>query len=165
VQRTRRVVIGIGSNLGDRAGNLALAVARLGEDARVDVLARSLVYVTPPAGGPPQGDYLNCAALVSTALPARELLLRTLAIEHALGRVRPDPVRWGPRTIDLDILWIEGEAIDEPGLTVPHPRLGERAFALRPLLDVVPDAVDPTTGARYADLPAARVPLVRADGT
>ncbi len=165
MQRARRVVIGLGSNLGDRAGNLALAVTRLGAEPGVTVLARSPIYVTPPAGGPPQGDYLNGAVLVSTALPGRELLGRTLAIEHGLGRVRPDPVRWGPRTIDLDILWIEGEVLDEPGLTVPHPRLGERAFALRPLLDVAPDAVDPRTGERYAELPAARALLVRASGT
>ncbi|UQA61255.1 2-amino-4-hydroxy-6-hydroxymethyldihydropteridine diphosphokinase [Polyangium aurulentum] len=165
MQRARRVVLGLGSNLGDRAGNLALAVTHLGAERGIVVLARSPIYVTPPAGGPPQGDYLNAAALLSTALPAREILTRTLAIEHALGRVRPDPVRWGPRTIDLDLLWIEGEVIDEPGLTVPHPRLGERAFALRPLLDVAPDAVDPRTGERFADLPAARAPLVRAGGT
>jgi 2-amino-4-hydroxy-6-hydroxymethyldihydropteridine diphosphokinase len=165
VQRARRVVIGLGSNLGDREGNLALAVTRLGAEAGVAVLARSPIYVTPPAGGPVQGDYLNAAALLSTALPPREILTRALAIEQALGRVRPDPVRWGPRTIDLDLLWIEGEAIDEPGLMVPHPRLGERAFALRPLLDVAPDAVDPRTGGRFADLPAARAPLVRAGGT
>lgn len=165
MERARRVVIGLGSNLGDRAGNLALAVTRLGDEPGVAVLARSPIYVTPPAGGPPQGDYLNGAVLVLTTLPARELLTRTLAIEHALGRVRPDPVRWGPRTIDLDILWIEGEVHDEPGLTVPHPRLGERAFALRPLLDVVPEAVDPRTGERYAELPASRAPLVRAGGT
>src|SRR5262245_39837193 len=100
------------------------------------VRARSSLYESPPAGGPPQGDYLNMAVAVETRLAPREVLERALAIERALGRVRPDPVRWGPRTIDIDVLWIDGETIDEPGLTVPHPRLAERAFALRPLLDV-----------------------------
>jgi 2-amino-4-hydroxy-6-hydroxymethyldihydropteridine diphosphokinase len=159
----RRAVIGLGSNLGDRAATIAAAIEALRADADVRVIARSHTYASPPAGGPPQGDYLNAAVLIETSLPGREILERTLAIERSLGRVRPDPVRWGPRTIDLDLLWIEGEVIDEPSLTVPHPRLTERAFALRPLLDVAPDARDPRTGDLFSSAPAASDPIRRVD--
>lgn len=155
------MVIGLGSNLGDRAANLDAAVALLGADRDLRVLRRSPVYETPPAGGPPQGDYLNAAVLIVSSLDAREILDRTLAMEAALGRERSPETRWGPRTIDLDLLWIEGEAIAEPGLAVPHPRLAERPFALRPLLDLVPDAVDSRTGQPLAALPAASAPLVK----
>lgn len=159
----RRVVLGLGSNLGERAATIDAAVAALRSDRALFVRSRSPLYETPPAGGPPQGDYVNAALLVVTALAPRELLDRALAVERSLGRVRPDPVRWGPRTIDIDVLWIEGEAVHEPGLEVPHPRLTIRPFALRPLLDVAPDASDPTTGAPYADLPAASAPIRRLD--
>jgi 2-amino-4-hydroxy-6-hydroxymethyldihydropteridine diphosphokinase len=165
VDHVRRVVIGLGSNVGDRLANLDAAVARLRADRALHVLRRSPVYETPPAGGPPQGDYLNAAVLVVTSLDAQEILDRALAIERDLGRVRSDETRWGPRTIDLDLLWIEGEAISEPNLEVPHPRLAERPFAVRPLLDVAADAVDFRTGKAYATLPAASVTLVKvADG-
>lgn len=165
VDHVRRVVIGLGSNVGDRLANLDAAVARLRVDRALHVLRRSPVYETPPAGGPPQGDYLNAAVLIVTSLDAQEILDRALAIERDLGRVRADETRWGPRTIDLDLLWIEGEAISEAGLEVPHPRLAERPFAVRPLLDVAPDAVDFRTGKAYATLPAASVTLVKvADG-
>ena len=160
---TRRVVLGLGANLGDRAATLRAAIDALRADADLKILAESPRYETPPAGGPPQPDYLNAAVLLETALPARQILDRTLAIERALGRVRPDPVRWGPRTIDIDLLWVDGEALDEPGLEVPHPRLAGRPFALRPLLDVAPDARDPRSGAPYAALPAASAPICRAD--
>jgi 2-amino-4-hydroxy-6-hydroxymethyldihydropteridine diphosphokinase len=161
--RVRRAVIGLGSNLGDRAGTLDLAVERLGADPAIAVVGRSPYYITPPAGGPPQDDYINGAVLIETALPAREILGRALTIERTLGRVRPDPVRWGPRTIDLDILWIEGEVINEAGLVVPHPRLRERAFALGPLVDVAPNASDPATGEPYHAMLPARLPLRRAE--
>jgi 2-amino-4-hydroxy-6-hydroxymethyldihydropteridine diphosphokinase len=165
VDHVRRVVIGLGSNVGDRMANIDAAIARLRTDRDVHVLRRSPVYETPPAGGPPQGDYLNAAVLLVTSLDAREILDRALAIERALGRVRPDEVRWGPRTIDLDVLWIEGEAVTEDGLEVPHPHLRERPFAVRPLLDVAPDAVDFRTGTAYATLPAAGAPITKiADG-
>jgi 2-amino-4-hydroxy-6-hydroxymethyldihydropteridine diphosphokinase len=163
VDHVRRVIIGLGSNLGDRAWALRAAVQALRADRELFVLRESPVYETPPAGGPPQGDYLNAAVLVVTSLPGRDILERALAVERSLGRTRPDAERWGPRTIDIDVLWIEGEAIDEPGLTVPHPRLRERAFALRPLLDVAPDARDTRTGVEYASLPEASAPLRRAD--
>jgi 2-amino-4-hydroxy-6-hydroxymethyldihydropteridine diphosphokinase len=154
-----RMVLGLGSNLGDREGNIAAAIEALAEDLALGVRAASPLYETPPAGGPPQGDYLNGAVLLVSACSARDVLERCLKVERSLGRIRPDPVRWGPRTIDVDLLWIEGKTADEADLTVPHPRLAERPFALRPLLDLAPDAVDPRTGEPYAGLPAARAPL------
>ena len=158
MDHVRRIVIGLGSNLGDRAANIAAAIAAL-RMPDIHVLRRSPLYETPPAGGPPQGDYLNGAVLIVTSLPAHELLERCLFIERSLGRTRPDEVRWGPRTIDLDLLWIEGESLVEPGLSVPHPRLAERIFALRPLLDVAPDAGDCRTGVVFATLPQASAPI------
>jgi len=163
VDHVRRVVIGLGSNLGDRAANIDAAITALRAYRDLHVLRRSPLYETPPAGGPPQPDYLNAAVLIVTDADGRELLERLLGIERALGRIRPDPVRWGPRTIDLDLLWIEGEAISEPDLDVPHPRLHERVFALRPLLDVAPDARDFSTGQELASLPAASEPIKRFD--
>jgi 2-amino-4-hydroxy-6-hydroxymethyldihydropteridine diphosphokinase len=157
VLQVRRAVIGLGSNLGDRVGHIEAAIDRLRADADLEVVERSPIYETEPVGGPPQGDYLNAALLVLTSLEGRALLERLLAVEASLGRVRAE--RNGPRTIDLDLLWIEGERISEPGLEVPHPRLGERSFALRPLLDLVADARDAATGARLADLPAASAPI------
>jgi 2-amino-4-hydroxy-6-hydroxymethyldihydropteridine diphosphokinase len=166
VDHVRRVVIGLGSNLGDRMANITAAVDQLRSHRDVHVLRRSPIYETAPAGGPPQGDYLNGAVLIVTALEARALMDRLLGIERSLGRARPDEVRWGPRTIDLDLLWIEGEAVTEPDLSVPHPRLGERSFALRPLLDVAPDATDFRTGEAFASKPAASEAIARyADGT
>ena len=161
MDRVRRVVLGLGSNLGDRLAQIASAVRAFDATRDLRVFRRSETYESPPAGGPPQGDYLNAAVLSMTALPAQEILARTRDVERALGRVRPDPVRWGPRTLDVDILWIEGEIVDEPDLHVPHRRLHERPFALRPLLDVAPHAEDPRTGEPYASLPAAIAPLRR----
>jgi 2-amino-4-hydroxy-6-hydroxymethyldihydropteridine diphosphokinase len=158
----RRVVIGLGSNLGNREGTIAAAIERLGADPAVRVVAISPLYESEPAGGPPQGDYLNAAVLIETDLSGREILDRSLAVERSLGRVRPAPIAWGPRTIDLDLLWIEGEVIAEPDLDVPHPRLTLRPFALRPLLDVAPDARDPRDGSPFAAMPAAAAPLRRA---
>lgn len=110
------------------------------------VISRSRVYETAP-WGPPQPDYLNAAVLIETELTPLALLDALLSIERSLGRVRD--VKWGPRTLDLDVLWIDGRVVDEPRLRVPHPHLFERAFALRPLLDVVPNARDPRTGLFY----------------
>jgi len=153
-------VIGLGSNLGDREATIAAAVAAL-RAPDLHVLRRSPLYETKPEGGPPQGDYLNGAVLIVTAVTAQELLERCLAVERALGRVRPDAVRWGPRTIDLDLLWIEVESVSEGGLEIPHPRLAERSFALRPLLDLAPDATDFRTGVAFSTLPAASAPLLK----
>jgi 2-amino-4-hydroxy-6-hydroxymethyldihydropteridine diphosphokinase len=143
-------VIGLGSNLGERLQLLRAAVAKLAATPGVRVLARSAVYESEalevPAADPGatavQPRYLNAAVAIACPLPARALLDRLLAIEAELGRVRRE--RWGSRTIDLDILWGRIE-VDEPGLTVPHPELPQRWFALWPLLEVAPPL-----GPRYA---------------
>ncbi len=139
-----RAVIGFGANLGDRLAALRAALAELGRMARVE--RTSHVYATAPVG-PPQPEYLNAAALVTWEGTAEGLLEALLGIEAALGRVRGE--RFGPRTLDLDVLWIEDVAQATERLVVPHPRLKERAFALVPLLEVAPDATDPRTGEAY----------------
>jgi 2-amino-4-hydroxy-6-hydroxymethyldihydropteridine diphosphokinase len=142
---TLSAVIGLGSNLGDRARTLESALTAL---AGLGTLrAVSGLYEFAPVGGPEQGDFLNAAALIETELEPLALLAALQDIERRFGRVRR--TRWGPRTLDLDVLWFETAYADE-ALTVPHPRLTERAFALLPLLDVVPAAVDPNTGEAYS---------------
>ncbi len=134
-------VIGLGSNLGDRREILRRAVreiANLGE-----LRAVSALYETEPVG-PPQPRYLNAAVRLWTELDPLRLLEALLAIEARHGRARRE--RWGARTLDLDVLWMEGTAFEAQSLTVPHPRLSERPFALVPLLDVAPDAADPHSG-------------------
>jgi 2-amino-4-hydroxy-6-hydroxymethyldihydropteridine diphosphokinase len=140
-----RAVVGIGANLGDRLATMRDAVRAIEAVARA--LARSRVYETAAVGGPEQPAFLNAALLVAFDGTPLALLDHLLAIESRLGRVRRE--RWGPRVIDLDVLWIEGAAIDTERLVVPHPRLRGRAFAVRPLLDVAPDARDPSTGVAY----------------
>jgi 2-amino-4-hydroxy-6-hydroxymethyldihydropteridine diphosphokinase len=150
-------VLGLGANLGDRLANLRGAVASLAEE-NIQILERSHVYETPPAGGPPQPDYLNAAVKVAAPFDLAEVLARCLAIERRFGRVRPDPVRNGPRPLDLDILWAAGGPVTAGDLVVPHPRLHLRPFALVPLLEVMPDARD-GDGRRYADLDVARAAI------
>ncbi|HEY6462124.1 MAG TPA: 2-amino-4-hydroxy-6-hydroxymethyldihydropteridine diphosphokinase, partial [Polyangiaceae bacterium] len=133
------------ANLGDRLATMRSALHALQLVTRVD--ATSHVYATAPVG-PPQPDYLNAAALVEWEGTPEGLLTELLAIEASLGRVR-DGERFGPRTIDLDVLWIEWLSMRSPRLVVPHPRLTERAFAMVPLLEVAPGAADPVTGERY----------------
>jgi 2-amino-4-hydroxy-6-hydroxymethyldihydropteridine diphosphokinase len=140
-----RAVVGLGANLGDRLSAMRSAVRGLGQVARVEKTSRA--YATAPVGGIAQPEFLNAAALVIFRGEAVQLLDELLAIEKKLGRVRKE--RWGPRTIDLDILWIDGLVVDTPRLVVPHPSLRERAFALVPMLELVPDAADPHTGQRY----------------
>jgi 2-amino-4-hydroxy-6-hydroxymethyldihydropteridine diphosphokinase len=137
------VVIGLGSNLGDRKRTLASGVEGL--RAFLAVTAVSALYETD-AVGPPQPDYLNAAVRgVYAGGDALELLGRLLELERAHGRERR--VRWGSRTLDLDILWISDVELSHPELVVPHPHLHERQFALLPLLDVAPEARHPRTGA------------------
>ena len=132
----RRVVLGLGSNLGDRRRNLREAIESL-----PSVVAVSGVYETEPLGGPGgQDPYLNVAVVITSDVPARQLLGMCHRIETALGRVRGE--RWGPRTLDVDILWIDGETIDDPDLQVPHPRMHQRRFVMVPLMDVAPDLVE-----------------------
>jgi len=136
--------VGLGSNLGDREATIRRAIAAL-----PGVLAVSELRETDPVGVTEQPAFLNGAAALDTQLSPREVLDTLLAIERQLGRERRE--RWGPRTIDLDLLLYGGETVDEPGLTVPHPRLHERRFALEPLADLDPELVVPGRG-RVADL-------------
>jgi 2-amino-4-hydroxy-6-hydroxymethyldihydropteridine diphosphokinase len=140
-----RAYVGLGSNLGDREGMLARAVALLRAEEGLEVIAVSQVRETDPIGYVDQPRFANAAAVLETALPARDLLARLLATELALGRTRTGP-RFGPRTIDLDLLVFGDETIDEPGLEVPHPRLAERRFVLEPLVELNPCLVIPGRG-------------------
>ena len=134
-----KAVVGLGANLGDRLATMRGALQAL---ARVATIERvSSVYATAPVGGPPQPDYLNAAVLIEVEAAPSELLHSLLAIESTLGRVRRE--RNGPRLIDLDILWIDGVVVKSEELEVPHPRLGERAFAVVPLLEVAPGGEGP----------------------
>ncbi len=129
--------LGLGANLGDRQGTLKQALKELSLLPTIEVIAVSSFYQTAPVGLTDQPDFLNAAAAIRTTLTAQELLAQVLQLEQQMGRVRT--VRWGPRTIDIDILAFGSEAIDLPGLTVPHPRLEERAFAMVPLTEIAPD--------------------------
>jgi 2-amino-4-hydroxy-6-hydroxymethyldihydropteridine diphosphokinase len=140
-----RAYIGLGANLGDREAMLRSALEQLGAEPGIDVMAVSKLRETDPVGITDQPRFLNAAAAVETDLTARELLDRLLGIERRLGRTREAP-RFGPRTIDLDLLLYGDEQIDDPGLEVPHPRLHERLFALEPLADLDPDLVVPGRG-------------------
>jgi 2-amino-4-hydroxy-6-hydroxymethyldihydropteridine diphosphokinase len=145
--------VGLGSNLGDREGFLRRAVEALAADPDIDVTEVSRVRETDPVGFVDQPRFLNAVVRLETDLGPRELLDRLLATELALGRVRDGP-RFGPRTIDLDLLLYDDDEIDEPGLTVPHPLLAERRFVLEPLRELDPDLVVPGQG-RVADLLSA----------
>ncbi|HKB20042.1 MAG TPA: 2-amino-4-hydroxy-6-hydroxymethyldihydropteridine diphosphokinase [Gaiellaceae bacterium] len=136
--------VGIGSNLGDREDNLARAIELLSAEVGIDVVAVSEIRETEPVGPVEQGPFLNGAVQVETDLGPRELFGRLLAVELELGRVRRE--RWGPRTIDLDLLLYGDAFVDQPGLTVPHPRLHERRFALEPLADLAPSLEIPGRG-------------------
>jgi 2-amino-4-hydroxy-6-hydroxymethyldihydropteridine diphosphokinase len=133
-----RAYVGLGANLGGREGNIRGAVELLGAEPGIEVVAVSSLRETAPVGYVDQPRFLNGACALETELSAGELLDRLLAVERALGRERGEEPRWGPRTIDLDLLLFGEETIDEPGLTVPHPRLTERSFALEPLLELDP---------------------------
>jgi len=127
--------IALGANLGDREGTLAEALNRLNSHEAIRVIRCSGIYETEPVGYLDQPQFLNMAAAVRTTLEPEALLEIMLEIENGLGRTRD--IRNGPRTVDLDLLWMEGRSIDTPFLTLPHPRMLERAFVLFPLSDIV----------------------------
>jgi 2-amino-4-hydroxy-6-hydroxymethyldihydropteridine diphosphokinase len=129
--------LALGSNLGDRAAHLRGALAALQRDGAVRVVAESAVYETAPVGGPPQPDFLNMVVAVATELAAEELLARCLAVEAEHGRERGE--RWGPRTLDIDVLTYGAAMLRTERLTLPHPRMAERAFVLVPLAEVAPE--------------------------
>jgi 2-amino-4-hydroxy-6-hydroxymethyldihydropteridine diphosphokinase len=145
--------IGLGANLGDREANLRSAVGRLDD---LGPLRVSSFRETDPVGVTEQPRFVNAVAELETDLGASSLLERLLEIERDLGRDRSREQRWGPRTIDLDLLLYGNEVIDEPGLTVPHPRLAERRFVLEPLHELAPDLALPD-GRRIRDLLATQV--------
>lgn len=140
-----RVFVGLGANLGDREGALRAAVGALADEAGTEVVAVSTLRETAPVGVGEQPPYLNGVVALETTLAARELLDRLLAVEQRFGRVRV-PGEHGPRTLDLDLLLYGDELIEEPGLTVPHPRLHERRFVLEPLAELAPGLVLPGRG-------------------
>jgi len=129
---TRRALLGLGSNMGDRVEFLRTAVAAI-----PDVVAISSAFETDPVGGVEQDPFLNIVVELDTSLSPRELLQVCRDCESAAERVRV--IRWGPRTLDVDVLWVDGETVDDPDLEVPHPRMFERAFVLVPLADLAPD--------------------------
>ncbi len=131
-----RAYLGLGANLGDRRGQLRAAVGAIPE-----VTAVSPVYETEPVGGPEQGVYLNIVIEIVTTRTPLELLELCHELERAAGRVRRE--RWGPRTLDVDVLWIDGVSLHTDELTVPHPRMHQRNFVMRPLLDLAPDLTIP----------------------
>jgi 2-amino-4-hydroxy-6-hydroxymethyldihydropteridine diphosphokinase len=149
VSDTRRAVLSLGSNLGDRPAMLQGAVDALAGTPDVRVVAVSAVYETDPVGGPEQADYLNAVVACDTSLSPRDLLELARAVEDAHGRVRD--VRWGPRTLDVDLIAVDGLVVEEPDLRVPHPRAHERVFVLAPWCDIDPSAELPGAG-RVADL-------------
>lgn len=136
------VYIGLGSNLGDSEDILRTAVDMLDSLPGTEVTQRSGLYRTAPVGGPEQPDFLNQVVELETSLSPQDLLREVAAIERGLGRRRV--VRWGPRTVDLDILWYHGVSLADEDLEVPHPRLEERRFVLEPLAELAPHLVLPS---------------------
>jgi len=145
-----RGYLGIGSNIGDRLAYLQLAVDGLASAPGIAVVAVSRVYETAPVGGPPQDAYLNAVVAIDTALEPHALLEQCHRIEQRAER-------WGPRTLDIDVLLLDDCRSDDPALTLPHPRLSERGFVLAPLRDVAPDLVD--AGATWEGVREAAVAL------
>ena len=133
----RRAFLGLGSNLGDRVRYLRDAVETL---RAVGLVGVSPVYETAPVGGPDQGPYLNLVVELRTDRTPRDLLGVCRRLEAAAERVRDE--RWGPRTLDVDVLWVDGVTVDDPDLVVPHPRMWDRRFVVAPLHDLAPDVAD-----------------------
>lgn len=145
--------LALGSNLGDRHATLQRAVDALADEPGIRVDASSRVWDTEPVG-PPQPRYLNAVLRIETELQPLELLRACQRVEASLGRVRRD--RWGPRTLDVDVLLYDERTIDDPELQVPHPRMHERAFVLAPLLELEPEPMLPA-GRRLGDAAAVDV--------
>lgn len=151
--------LGLGSNLGERESHLRSAVAALRGEGRVTGVRLSPLYETAPVGPVPQGPFLNAAAVVETDLSPRELAALLRRIEAAAGR-EPPPLRtrWGPRVLDLDLLLYDDLILDSDDLVIPHPRMHERWFVLRPLADVAPEAVHPRLRLTIRELLARLAP-------
>jgi 2-amino-4-hydroxy-6-hydroxymethyldihydropteridine diphosphokinase len=133
-----KAVVALGSNLGDRFDYLQKAVNEINSLTDIEISEISSVYETLPVGGPEQGNYLNAIVTLNTKFEAEELLLKLLLIELNLGRQRE--IAWGPRTIDLDLIWFEDQTINLENLVLPHPRAHERCFVIKPWLEIEPKA-------------------------
>jgi 2-amino-4-hydroxy-6-hydroxymethyldihydropteridine diphosphokinase len=142
-------LLALGGNVGDVRQTLDRALAKLCDGAEVQLLTRSSDYATPPWGVENQPSFINCCVAVATTLPPRALLGRAQAIERAFGRDRGREQRWGPRTLDIDLLAYDDLTLNAPDLILPHPRLFERAFVLVPLAEIVPERV--ISGIRVSD--------------
>ena len=157
IETSVRVYLGLGSNVGDRGNHLEAALKRIDRLACIDAV--SSIYQTEPVGFTDQADFLNLVARATTDLPATQLMQELLAVETAMGRERN--FRNAPRSIDIDLLLYGDVIMKSDTLELPHPRMRERAFVLRPLLEIDPEAKEPGSGVRYADLleraPASRV--------
>lgn len=144
-----RVAIALGSNLGDSQAILTAALEAIAATPGITVQAVSHYYLTAPVG-PPQPDYINACALLTTRLSPSDLMKTLLAIEIYFGRIRQE--RWAPRFLDLDLLLFNDKILKYPDLEIPHPRMTARAFVLVPLAEIAPDWVEPTSGRAIADL-------------
>jgi 2-amino-4-hydroxy-6-hydroxymethyldihydropteridine diphosphokinase len=142
-------LVALGGNVGDVRATLDRAVAMLCDGRQVRLIARSSDYRTPPWGVTDQPAFINLGLVVETELSPRALLARALGVEAALGRDRTRARRWGPRTVDIDLIAYDGIGVDEPDLTLPHPRALERAFVLAPLAEIAPDHM--IAGTRISD--------------
>jgi 2-amino-4-hydroxy-6-hydroxymethyldihydropteridine diphosphokinase len=158
-----KAAIGLGTSMGPRRRLLERAVWRLARTPGLELVRVSRWVSTPPLrGGHARGHFLNGVALFEAALQPEELLARCVALERAAGRRRAR--RWGDRTLDLDVLLVEGQVWRSERLILPHPAIADRPFVLEPLLEVWPDAVDPVTGAPWASYPTAPGPRPHAMG-
>lgn len=148
--------VAVGANLGDRDATLSALIERIEAEAEMTLVAASAVFETAPVGPEGQGAYLNAALALRTELAPLALLRRLQAIEAALGRDRRrEPVRWGPREVDLDLLFFGDRIIDHPDLVVPHPRAHERAFVMTPLAELAPALLHPVVGQRIDEIAAS----------
>ncbi|MBC8203851.1 MAG: 2-amino-4-hydroxy-6-hydroxymethyldihydropteridine diphosphokinase [Planctomycetes bacterium] len=147
---TEGVFIALGSNVGDREQNARHAIAMLGDEPEISIIQQSKMIETQPVGPIEQGLFINVVIEITTTLSPSALLAICLVIEEKLGRVRAE--RWGPRTIDLDIILFGSKVLKEPHLTIPHPELLKRSFVLCPLLGIAPDVVHPVFRQQISDL-------------
>jgi len=143
-----KAIVALGSNLGDRFDYLQKALAEINEISDTEILDISNIYETLPVGGPEQGNYLNAVISINTDFRAEEFLLKLLLIELNLGRERT--ITWGPRTIDLDLIWFDNQKIDSENLTLPHPRAHERCFVIKPWSEIDSEAT--LNGKKIKDL-------------
>ncbi|MBW2498347.1 MAG: 2-amino-4-hydroxy-6-hydroxymethyldihydropteridine diphosphokinase [Deltaproteobacteria bacterium] len=151
------VYVAVGANVGDREATLGSLIRVIEGESEILLLAASPVFETDPVGPPGQGAYLNAALRLRTWLSPSELLGRLQRIEGELGRIRgPQVERWGPRTLDLDILFYGERCIEMPDLVVPHPRAHERAFVMRPMAALDPDLIHPRLGITMLEIVRAR---------